>query len=119
MSALRIQTADGTRDHVVKRIEFDGAIQYRLADGPEACARLLVVEPHGDHMRLRRRGFDGRCGDGATSGALRLRLGEAATGTIDGHPQIFPAGDYRIFAGGAGSLDDGRREHPADARQVS
>ena len=48
-------------------------------------------------------GIDCRVDDGrertrVVDTTLTLQLAEPTTGTIDGHPQIFPAGTYTIIA---------------------
>ena len=96
--ALSLATSGGLYDNVASRFELSGTSRYRTEGRPEAVTSAIAVEPTSSGIRVER--LTGNHDETARTmdPSLTIRLDDPTPGTIDGHPQLFPAGDYTITA---------------------
>ncbi|WP_216215690.1 hypothetical protein [Amycolatopsis aidingensis] len=97
--ALAVTTEAGQHDSITSRFELSGPAVYRSEGLPDVVVSAIAVQPSGSGFVV-----DHQVGDrlGSTrmvDTTLWLTLAEPVPGTIDGHSQLFPAGEYAITAG--------------------
>ncbi|PXY17042.1 hypothetical protein [Prauserella flavalba] len=88
--AVAISTSHDWYDHTAERWALHGELAIRHDTGQQERVEDLVVHPHEHGILVTRHRRDPHL----VRTSMTIRIEQAATGTIDGHPQTFPAGEY-------------------------
>ncbi|GAB3506967.1 hypothetical protein [Amycolatopsis cihanbeyliensis] len=97
--ALAVTTAGGAGDSIASRFELSGSVTCRSEGLPDVVASAVAVQPNGAGLLLEHLTGGRRGTVRMVDTTLRLDLPEPTRGTLDGHPQLFPAGEYAITTG--------------------
>jgi hypothetical protein len=88
--AVAISTSHDWYDHAAEHWALHGELAVRRDAGQWERVEEIVVHPHGDGTLVTRDGRE----PALVRTSVTIRVGRAARGTIDGHAQTFPAGEY-------------------------
>jgi hypothetical protein len=97
-SALTVTTSRGQYDTVASRFELSGPSRYRGEGKPAMGASAIAVAPHSTGVLVERIAEGDTRTLRAVDTSLTIHLEEPTRGTIDGYPQLFPAGEYTMTA---------------------
>jgi hypothetical protein len=97
-SALTVMTSGGLYDMAASRFELSGPSRYRGEGQPAMGASAIAVAPHSTGVLFERIAEGDTRTVRTVDAALTVDLDEPTCGTIDGHPQLFPAGEYTMTA---------------------
>ncbi len=96
--ALAVTTSEGQYDTIASRFELSGPSRYHRERDPTATTAAIAVEPAVTGVLVERIAGCDRKTLRTVDTSLTVRLEEPTRGTIDGHPQLFPVGEYTVTA---------------------
>jgi hypothetical protein len=91
-------TSGGQYDTIASRFELSGPSRYRGEGKPAMGVSAIAVAPHSTGVLVERIAEGDTRTLRAVDTSLTIHIDEPTRGTIDCHPQLFPAGEYTMTA---------------------
>ncbi|OXM72277.1 MULTISPECIES: hypothetical protein [Amycolatopsis] len=88
--AVALSSSHDWYDHAAERWALRGELAFRCGTGQWERAEDVLVHPHDEGVLMGWRGWDRHL----VPEPVTIRIERAAGGTLDGHAQTFPSGEY-------------------------